>query len=59
VREIDVARPSKRKGSGFELEVTKVPQGYAIEAVKIPLSGSVGVAPCKCVELCRLKWRPR
>jgi hypothetical protein len=41
VREIDVALPSKRKGSGFELEVVKVLQGYAIEAVKIPLSGSV------------------
>ena len=36
--EIDVAHPSKRKGSGFELEVVKVLQG---EAVKIPLSGSV------------------
>jgi hypothetical protein len=35
------AHPSKRKGSGFELEVVKVLQGYAIEAVKIPLSGSV------------------
>jgi hypothetical protein len=35
--------PSKRKGSGFELEVVKVLQGYAIEAVKIPLSGSVAV----------------
>jgi hypothetical protein len=21
--------------------------------------GSVRVAPCKCVELCRLRWRPR
>ena len=41
VREIDVALPSKRKTSGFELEVVKVLQGYAIEAVKIPLSGSV------------------
>jgi hypothetical protein len=41
VREIDVAHPSKRKGTGFELEVVKVLQGYAIEAVKIPLSGSV------------------
>ena len=37
VREIDVALPSKRKGSGFELEVVKVLQGYASEAVKIPL----------------------
>jgi len=27
--------------SGFELEVVRVLQGYAIEAVKIPLSGSV------------------
>ena len=35
-----MAHPSKRKGSGFELEVVKVLQGYAIEAVKIPLSGS-------------------
>ena len=33
--------PSKRKGSGFEPEVVKLPQGYAIEAAKIPLSGSV------------------
>jgi hypothetical protein len=41
VREIDAAHPPKRKGSGFELEVVKVLQGYAIEAVKIPLSGSV------------------
>jgi hypothetical protein len=32
VREIDVAHPSKRKGSDFELEVAKVPQGDAIEA---------------------------
>jgi hypothetical protein len=40
VREIDVAHPSKRKGSGFELEVVKV-QGYAIEAAKIPPPGSV------------------
>ena len=30
-----------RKGSDFELEVVKVLQGYAIEAVKIPPSGSV------------------
>jgi hypothetical protein len=30
VREIDVAHPSKRKGSGFELEVVKV-QGYAVD----------------------------
>ena len=34
VREIDVAHPSKRKGSDFELEEVKVLQGYAIEAVK-------------------------
>jgi hypothetical protein len=34
-----VAHPSKRKGSDFELEEVKVLQGYAIEAVKIPLSG--------------------
>ena len=33
--------PSKRKGSGFKLEVVKVLQGYAIEAVKIPLLESV------------------
>jgi len=33
-----------RKGSDFELEVVKVLQGYAIEAVKISLSGSVGFA---------------
>ena len=31
-----MAHPSKRKGSGFELEVVKVLQG-----VNIPLSGSV------------------
>jgi hypothetical protein len=41
-----VALPSKRKGSGFELEVVKVLQGYAIEAVKIPLvagfAGDIG-----------------
>ena len=37
----DGAHPSKRKGSGFEPEVVKLLQGYAIEAVKIPLSGSV------------------
>jgi Holliday junction resolvase len=36
-----VAHPSKRKGSGFELEMVKVLHSYAIEAVKIPLSGSV------------------
>jgi Holliday junction resolvase len=36
-----VANPSKRKGSGFELEMMKVLQGYAIEAVKIPPSGLV------------------
>ena len=36
-----MAHPSKRKGSGFEPEVVKVLQSYAIEAVKIPLSGSV------------------
>lgn len=37
-----MAHPSKRKGSGFELEAVKVLQGYAIEAMKISLSGSVG-----------------
>ena len=40
------AHPSKRKGSGFELEVMKVLEGYAIEAVKIPLlagfAGDIG-----------------
>jgi Holliday junction resolvase len=36
-----VAHPSKRKGSGFEQEMMKVLQGYATEAVKIPLSGLV------------------
>ena len=41
MREIDLAHSSKRKGSSFELEVVKVLQGYAIEAVKISLSGSV------------------
>jgi len=29
VREIDVAHPSKRKGSGFELEVVKVLQAMS------------------------------
>jgi len=38
-----------RKGSGFELEVVKVLQGYAIEAVKIPLSGSVQASPATSV----------
>jgi hypothetical protein len=37
---LDVVHPSKRKASGFKPEVVKV-QDYAIEAVKIPLSGSV------------------
>jgi hypothetical protein len=45
VREIDVAHPSKRKGSGFELEVVKVPQGYAIEAAKIQLSDGWQASP--------------
>jgi hypothetical protein len=40
VREIDVALPSKRKGSGFELEVVKVLQGYAIG--ENPAAGSGG-----------------
>ena len=31
-----------RKGSDFELEVVKVLQGYAIEAVKIPPVGIGG-----------------
>ncbi|MGC1531922.1 MAG: hypothetical protein WA832_14750 [Bradyrhizobium sp.] len=30
VREIDVAQPSKRKGSGFELEVVKVLQAMSL-----------------------------
>ena len=30
VREIDVAHPSKRKGSGFELEVAKVLQAMSL-----------------------------
>jgi hypothetical protein len=33
-----VAHPSKRKGRGFELEVVKVLQGGAIEALKIQRS---------------------
>jgi hypothetical protein len=37
----DGTHPSKRKGSGFEPEVVKLLQGYAIKAVKIPLSASV------------------
>jgi len=43
VREIDVAHPSKRKGSGFELEVVKVLQGYAIEAGSVAgFAGDIG-----------------
>ena len=34
----DGANPSKRQDSGFEPEVVKLLHGYAIEAVKIPLS---------------------
>jgi hypothetical protein len=49
VSEIDVAHPSKRKGSGFELEVVKVLQGYAIEAVKIPLSDRWQASPATSV----------
>jgi Holliday junction resolvase len=36
-----VAHPSKRKGSGFELEVVKLFQGHGIAAEKVPLSGAV------------------
>ena len=35
------AGETEKFGSGFELEVVKVLQGYAIEAVTIPLSGLV------------------
>ena len=34
----DGAHPSKRKDSGFEPEMVKLLHGYAVEAVKIPLS---------------------
>jgi Holliday junction resolvase len=36
-----MAHPSKRKGSGFELEVVKVLQGHGLAAEKVPLSGAV------------------
>ena len=45
-----MAHQSKRKGSGFELEVVKVLQGHAIEAVKIPLQllfGDRAVTPTR------------
>ncbi len=36
-----MAHPSKRKGSGFELEVVKRLQDQGIAAEKVPLSGAV------------------
>lgn len=36
-----MAHPSKRKGSGFELECVKLLQERGIAAEKIPLSGAV------------------
>ncbi len=36
-----MAHPSKRKGSGFELEVVKFLQEQGIAAEKVPLSGAV------------------
>jgi Holliday junction resolvase len=33
--------PSKRKGSGYELEIVKAFQAAGIAAVKVPLSGAV------------------
>jgi hypothetical protein len=42
VREIDVAHPSKRKGSGFELEVVKVLQGLRYRGGEDPAVGIGG-----------------
>lgn len=36
-----MAHPSKRKGSGFELEVVRLLQEQGIAAEKVPLSGAV------------------
>lgn len=36
-----MTHPSKRKGSGFELEVVKALQELGLAAVKVPLSGAV------------------
>ena len=33
--------PSKRKGSGFELEVVKLFQEFGLAAEKVPLSGAL------------------
>ena len=50
------------------LSVQETAEGVARESVKflsesrmreICMSGSMSVAPCKRVELCRLRWRPR
>lgn len=37
-----MANPSKRKGSGFELEVVRLLQEHGIAAEKQPLSGMLG-----------------
>jgi hypothetical protein len=37
-----MSNPSKRKGSGFELEVVKILQEQGIAAEKVPLSGAAG-----------------
>ena len=42
VREVDVAHPSKRKGSGFELEVVKVLQGLRHRGGENPAVGIGG-----------------
>ena len=34
--------PSKRKGSGFELEVVRLFQEFGLAAEKVPLSGALG-----------------
>jgi Holliday junction resolvase len=37
-----LSSPSKRKGSGYELEIVKAHQALGIEATKTPLSGALG-----------------
>jgi len=37
-----VSSASKRKGSGYELEVVRAHQALGIEAIKTPLSGALG-----------------
>lgn len=41
-----MANPSKRKGSGFELEVVRLLQEYGLAAEKQPLSGMLGGKHC-------------